>query len=229
MLWCILYAESSLLILMNHCSSLEVRFFFVILRMSTGFGAGESGERCVCLLTLHPSPDVSVIASLLKEKKKTRLLDTLQWSHLSNTIIQISPNITSSEPRRKIFPFLFRVCALVWPFKDQWLSIFSLIKNLKNWLFINNHQTYMLAMFPLSAQWSCCCPTLSFSLKRSLTAVRRWSDWTCLHAPSSPPLLFLSSFTVTVCKRVLRLNKEMSGRRNSADLCTENKRAKSLL
>lgn len=85
----------------------------------------------------------------------------------------------------------------------------------------------MLTGFLPSVQWSICCLTL-FSLKRcSPTAMGRWSDWTRLHKSSSPPLLFLPSFCVTVCSRASRLDKEMSGRRNSADLCTANERGQS--
>lgn len=61
-----------------------------------------------------------------------------------------------------------------------------------------------------------------FSCKHcSPTAAGKRSHWTCVRRSSSPSLLFLLSFCDTFCSKASRLDTEMSGRRNSGDLCTE--------
>lgn len=80
----------------------------------------------------------------------------------------------------------------------------------------------------LPALLALCCLMMLFSCKHcSPTATGRRSHWTRVHRSSSASLLFLLSFCETVCSKASRLDTEMSGRRNSGDLCTE--RAVSLI
>lgn len=74
-----------------------------------------------------------------------------------------------------------------------------------------------------------CLPTLlALCCLMMLFSIPMFSiHWTRVHRSSSPSLLFLLSFCETVCSKASRLDTEMSGRRNSGDLCTE--RAVSLI